>query len=167
MLKSKFPLKILAIVPGSRYLGIAIFYGADLRDWRIKDIREKKMASRIKKTQEILSRFISQYHPQILAIKKLNPVRSSANLKNLAKRIIGFARRKKLDVYQCTLDEVKSSLAPGEHINKKCLFKKATSLYPVLSSDFEKEQKNKNAYYLRELEAVTFGSNCFYKLDKH
>jgi len=165
MLKTKPILKILSIIPRSRYLAIAIFYDADLRDWRIKDIREKGIKNRIKKAKKILSYFIERYEPHVLAIKKLDPIRSSPNLNNLARQIKEFARRKGLRVCQLSLPEIKASIAPGERINKKDLAELVVSQYPELLPDLEKEQRNRNAYYLREFEAVALGLACFYKLD--
>ena len=37
------PLKILAINPGTRYLGIAVFVGTDLREWAVKVIKGKSI----------------------------------------------------------------------------------------------------------------------------
>lgn len=165
MLKTKPILKSLSIIPGSRYLAIAVFYDTDLRDWRIKDIREKGIKKRIEKAKGVLADFINRYNPHVLAVKKLDPIRSSRNLDNLTRQIRDFAKRRGLKVYQYTLAEIKASIAPGQRINKRDLAELMVSQYPELLSDFEKEQRNRNAYYLREFEAVALSLACFYKLD--
>jgi len=165
MLKIKEPVKILSIVPGTKYLGTALFYGAELRDWRIKCLNVKGTENKIKKAKEIILDFIYRYNPQVLAIKRLNPKRSSKNLNNLARKIKEFVRRKSLAVRQLKLSEIKKPIAYGERINKKKLAEIMVSRYPELLFDFKKEEKNENIYYERMFEAVALGLSCFYKVD--
>jgi len=166
MLKVREPIKILSIVPGTKYLGVALFYGAELRDWRIKCLNTKGTENKIKKAKEIILDFLQRYNPQVLTIKKLNPKRSSKNLNNLARKIREFARRKGLTVYQLKLSEIKKPIAHGERINKKKLAEIMVSRYPELLFDFKKEEKNENIYYERMFEAVALGLACFYKVDR-
>lgn len=165
MLKVNPPIKILSIVPGTKYLGVGLFCGAELRDWRIKCLDAKGIENKIKKAKEIISDYVQQYTPQVLAIKRLNLKRSSKNLNSLARKIKEFAKRKGLAVYQLKLSQIKESITPGKRINKKTLSKMVVSQYPELLFDFKKEKKNKNAYYQRMFEAVALGLACFYKFD--
>ncbi len=57
----KKPLTVLGINPGSRYLGIAVFQGPELREWRVKVIKGKGLKERIEKVKEIVSSFIELY----------------------------------------------------------------------------------------------------------
>ena len=165
MLKVNPPIKILSIVPGTKYLGVALIYGAELRDWRVKCLNTKGNEDKTRKAKEIILDFIEKYNPQVLAIKKLDPKRSSKNLNSLARKIREFAKRKGLTTCQLKLSEVKESIAPGKRINKKNLSKMVVSQYPELLFDFDKEKKNKNTYYQRRFEAVALGLACFYKID--
>ena len=165
MLKVRPPVKILSIVPGTKYLGVAQFYGTSLRDWRIKILNTKGNENRIKKAKEIISDYMEKYSPQVLAIKRLDLKRSSKNLNSLARKVKEFAKRKGLTLCQLKLSEIKKPIAPGKRINKKDLSKIVVSQYPELLFDFEKEKKNKNTYYQRMFEAVALGLACFYKID--
>jgi len=165
MLKVKTPIKILSVIPGTKYLGVAQFYGASLRDWRIKCLNAEGNENKIKKGKEIILDYIEKYSPQVLAIKKLDRKRSSKNLNSLARRIKEFAKRKGLTLYQLKLSEIKKPFALGQRINKKNLAELVTSQYPELLFDFEKEKRNKNVYYERMFEAVALGLACFYKID--
>jgi Holliday junction resolvasome RuvABC endonuclease subunit len=162
----KEPLKILAIIPGTRYLGLAIFYGPQLRDWRIKDIREKRLKGRVEKAKKILSYFIARYEPQVLALKKLNPSRSSANLNQLIAKIKELAKKENLKLYQYSIEEIKAFFSEGKRLNKKGLAEKVAQWSPVLLSALEREKENKNSYHIRVFEAAALGLICFYKLDK-
>jgi len=165
MLKVREPTKILSIIPGTKYLGVALFYGAELRDWRIKCLNIKGTENKVRKAKEIILDFIYRYNPQVLAIKKLNPKRSSKNLNNFARKIREFARRKGLTSYQLKLSQIKKSIAPGRRINKKELAEIMVSRYPELLFDFKKEEKNENIYYERMFEAVALGFATLYKVD--
>jgi len=53
-MKIKKPAKILSLVPGTKYLGVALFYGIELWDWRIKVLNIKKDGNRLKKAKKII-----------------------------------------------------------------------------------------------------------------
>jgi len=165
MLKIKEPVKILSIVPGTKYLGTALFYGSELRDWGIKVLNEKGIDGKVKKAKGIISDFIEKYEPQVLALKKLDLKKSSKNLNSLVRKIKEFARRKSLFICQMKLSEIKESILPQRRINKKELAQIMVSRFPELLFDFKKEEKNRNGYYERMFEAVALGISCFHKVD--
>ena len=86
MLKIREPVKILSIVPGTKYLGTSLFYGSELRDWGIKVLNEKGTDGKVKKVKDIISDFIERYEPQVLAVKKLDLKKSSKNLNSLVRK---------------------------------------------------------------------------------
>jgi len=159
------PVKILSLVPGTKYLGTALFYGSELRDWGIKVLNEKGTDGKVKKAKDIISDFIERYEPQVLAVKKLDLKKSSKNLNKLVRKIKEFIRRKGLFICQMKLSEIKESILPGRRINKKELAQIMVSRFPELLFDFKKEGKNKNSYYERMFEAVALGIATFYKVD--
>lgn len=161
------PIKILGVNPGTRYLGIAIFRGAELRDWRVKVAGGRWSKEKTKKINRIVLNLIDKYEPDVLAIKKLNPSRSSSNLTRLSTKIKNLARRKSLMVYQYTLDDLKAFFSPKDKISKKKMAAMVTKAYPALCHELGKENSNKNSYYIRMFEAVALGLVCFRKLDRH
>jgi Holliday junction resolvasome RuvABC endonuclease subunit len=163
----KKPITILGINPGSRYLGIAVFHGPELLDWRVKVFKGKWCKEKMKRIAKIVSQFIEQYQDNALAIKKLNPSRSSGNLNRLVSQIKGIARRKKLKVYQYSIKDLEAFFSDGERMNKKKLAEIIASEYPVLLHELGKEKSHKNPYHIRMFEAVALGSVCFHHLDKN
>lgn len=163
----KKPITILGINPGARYIGIAVFQGAELRDWGIKVIKGKWSKEKLKKIIEIISGFIEQYEPDALAIKSLHPSRSSPNLNRLVAKIKELSEKKGVKVYQYSIAELKTFFSPEEKINKKKLAERIASKYPDLFHELNREKNHKNPYHIRMLEAVVLGSICFYQLDKH
>lgn len=159
------PLTILAINPGSKYLGLAIFQESDLRYWGIKVLKGRWSKNKILKVKIILSDLIGQYEPNVLAIKKLNPSRSSKNLNHLVANIREFLRRKILKVYQYTLKDLEKFFSPEGRINKKKMAELVVSHYPFLIHSFDKERKNKNPYFIRMFEAIALGVVCSRRLE--
>lgn len=162
----KKPITILAINPGTRYLGIAIFQGSELRDWRIKVFKGKWSKEKMDKIKSILLELIEQYDTKCLAIKRLHPSRSSLNLKMLVTQIKRLCQRKGLKSYQYSIKDLENFFAPEEKINKKNMSEMVAFHYPVLFNEFNREKINKNPHYLRMFEAVALGSACFHQLDK-
>lgn len=162
----KKPLKILAINPGSRYMGIAFFQGPELRDWGIRVVKGKWSREKMKKLRLIVSELIERYGPNALAIKKLHPSRRSVDLKRLVSRIKGLAKRRGLRVYQYSIGDLEAFLSPESRINKREMAEILASEYPVLFHELEREKDNRNPYHIRMFEAVALGSICFHHLDR-
>lgn len=165
MRKNQRPLRIIGLNPGSKYLGIAVFQGSDLRDWGIKVIKGKWSKAKVDKIRKILSIFIEQYELTALAIKQLHPSRGSPELRRLVTGIRKLFRRKGLKVYQYSLKELENWFSPEEKINKKEMAEMVALDYPFLFKELEKEKRNKNPYFIRMFEAVALGIRCFAELD--
>ena len=160
-------LKIIGINPGTRYLGIAVFQGPELLDWRIKVLKGKWSKEKMKRAIEIISEFIDRYEPNVLAIKKLHPSRRSQNLSRLAYKIKEYSKRKRLKVYQYSIKDLESFFIREDKLNKKNLTRIIVSEYPFLFHEFQKEKIHRNPYYARMFEAVALASICFHQLDNH
>jgi Holliday junction resolvasome RuvABC endonuclease subunit len=160
------PLKILAINPGTRYLGIAIFSGAELSNWEVKVLKSRWSKKKLERVKEILTEICDTYQPNVLAIKRLHPMRSSLNLQLLALKVRDFARKKGMKVCQYSIEEVENFFSPEDRKNKKGLAEIVASKYPELSHELEKEKRSKNPYHIRVFEAVALGAMCFSQLDK-
>ena len=161
-------MKILAINPGTKYLGIAIFQDNDLRDWAIKVITGKWSESKFLKIQEIITDLIAQHHPDTIALKSLDPSRRSGNLETLVAEIRNIARKKGIEVQEYSIEDLKRFYSPEERINKRMLAELVAAEYPALFYELDKEWERKRTrnYYRRMFEAVALGTLCFYSLDK-
>ena len=87
--------KIIGISPGTRYVGFAIFYGSELRDWGIKNIEGRWSKEKQRRIMAFISDLIGQHKPNVLAVKSLHPSRSSPNLNKLVSRIKESSKRKR------------------------------------------------------------------------
>ena len=159
--------RILAINPGSRYLGMAAFHGPELLDWRVKETGGKGPRPKLETARIIVRRLIQRYDPDVLAIKRLHPSRSSQGLNRLAAEIRAVCRSKGLKVCQYSIQDLEVALSSDEKINKPKMAEIVASVYPVLFHELHKEQRNRNPYHLRMFEAVALGIVCHQQLEKH
>jgi Holliday junction resolvasome RuvABC endonuclease subunit len=149
--------KILAINPGSRYVGWAVMHGPDLIDWGVKVIRAKTPRRRLTIFTAILVQTLERFHPDVLAIKQIHPSRSSPCLDNVTKAVTTLARRQKLKVYEYSIGQLKRALCSEGKANKRQLAEHMATMYPALAHDLRSEKANKNPYYIKAFEAVALG----------
>jgi hypothetical protein len=158
-------LNILSIIPGTKYLGVAIFVDSDLRDWLIKSIPEISMEGKADYIRSCIADIIERFNINVLAIKKLHPARQSKNLVDLVTVIQETGKRANASVIEFPIHVIEQFFIKGK-LNKKRLVEEVAAMYPVVFHEYEREQKNKNKYLTRMFEAIAMGIVCFNRLDK-
>jgi Holliday junction resolvasome RuvABC endonuclease subunit len=158
------PPTVLAVNPGSRYLGLAVFCGQELIDWGIRVIKKRNPEEKLELAKGIVSRVISQHEVKIIAIKRLHPSRTSVNLERLAAALSALASSMGLRVYQYPLEQVEKVICGTEKISKKKLAKTICETYSFLERELEKEMSSRNPYHTRMFEAVALGLTCLREL---
>lgn len=148
---------ILAINPGSRYLGIAVFKGSDLIDWGIKVMEGKWSPEKFAKALRVTSELISDYRPNVIVMKRLHPSRTSIHLNKLCRRFELLAQEQHLKISQYSIEEIKAFHARGRDINKFGLAELVSLKYPVMARIFRRESRSSNPYHVRMFEAVALG----------
>lgn len=159
------PPSVLAVNPGSRYLGIAVMQGTLLRDWRVKVLKGKSTTQKRKKATRILMAHLLRYRPTALAIKSLNHARSSKRLNLLTDDLSSTAERHGLQVCRYSLIRMQFFFAPSRRINKAELAEIIAAQYPDLSYELLREKTAKNPYHIRLFEAVALAALCAHQLD--
>jgi hypothetical protein len=152
------PLKILAINPGTRYLGIAVFIGTELRDWAVRVIKGKSIA-------DCVTDYVNHYGIDVIAIKKFHVSRSSKALRRIVDEIENLAVNRKIVFYEYSIDDLKEKLLFEPRGNKHLLMEEISKRYPFLLSDLQRESDHKNHYLVRMFEAVALGTVCFNAID--
>lgn len=153
--------RILAINPGSRYIGFAAFRGPDLLDWGVRVNSANTPRGRVRIAGQFLNDAIERFQPDTLAVKRLHSSRTSTPLDRLTHSIRKVARRRRLKVHEYSITELKNALCSEAKGNKRQLAAEVAAVYPVLSRDFQKEMANRHPYYLRMFEAVALGIVCY------
>jgi Holliday junction resolvasome RuvABC endonuclease subunit len=158
------PPTVLAVNPGSRYLGLALFRGQELIDWGIRVIKKRNLEDKLELAKSVVSAMITQHEVKIMAIKQLHPCRTSVNLDRLAVAITALASSKGLRIYQYPLEQVETAICGSEKVSKGKLAKQICETYSFLAQDLEKEMASRNPYHTRMFEAVALGLTCLREL---
>lgn len=155
---------ILAVNPGTKYFGIAVFESEDLVYWGIKVLKGKWCPGKMRSIETALEKLIAQYGVGMLALKKLHPSRSSRHLNCLVKCIERLAKKKRIRIWHYSLSDVKASLGVGV-ANKMALAECVVARYKFLANDLQKERKHKHPYFVRMFEAIAAGILVFNRSD--
>lgn len=161
----KEPPRILAVNPGSRYIGIAVFRGADLLDWDVKVTGGATAVQRRMACHRIMADYFEMYRPNILAIKQLHPSRSSLSLDQLVKHIESFCRRRRVTIRRYSIKELEALLCPRLKITKYTLASIVANKHPALLYDLQRESQYRNPYRIRMFEAVALASACWHEIE--
>jgi Holliday junction resolvasome RuvABC endonuclease subunit len=145
---------------GTRYAGIAVIIGTELRDWRIRVIKGKTLIEKFQGLTPILSRLVDTYMPSTVVLKKSHPSRTSATLHRLQLETKAFLNQRGIKVQEYTLNQLKMRLLPAEKVNKIKLSEFIVSQYPILFVQWQREISFKRPYHTAMFEAVALASAC-------
>ena len=148
---------ILAVNPGTKYLGLAVFQGTDLVYWAVKVLKGKWSREKIRRAEKILSDLIDQHNVTVMTLKRLHSSRSSRNLNCLVASIERLAKKKGLRLRHYTLSDLKNFLAPDLRVTKLDLAGLVAARYRFLLPHLEGERKHRHLYFLQMFEAIAAG----------
>lgn len=151
-------INILAINPGNRYVGIAVFLGTELYDCAVRLMKGKTV-------QTIITEYIDRYDLHCIALKKLHLSRTSQQLQMQVSEIKRYAAHRELIINELSIDEVEKTLLAGKRKNKLLLIEEVVARYPFLMHELHHEKENKNPYLIRMFEAVGIGTVCVSQFD--
>jgi RNase H-fold protein (predicted Holliday junction resolvase) len=157
---------ILAVNPGTKYLGLAVFQSTDLVYWGTRVLKGKWSQKKMGDAETTLRNLIDQYHVDILVLKKLHSSRSSRNLNCLVRSIEKLTKKKRVRLYLYSLSDLKEFLAEGMKANKMAIAGIVTARYPFLIHELEREKKHKHPYFVRMFEAIAAGIVAFNRMDR-
>jgi len=144
---------------------MALFQGNQLKDWRVKILKGRWSKEKLKKALAIISTWIERYRPDLLAIKRLHPSRSSRGLTSLQSQIQRICLRKRLNLTQYTIKQLETLFCPEKRKNKRSLAEAVAADYPELYFELNIEKLRKNSYHIRMFEAVALGAAGVNEID--
>lgn len=145
---------ILGISPGTRSIGIAIIKDKKLIDCRIKTFKGKWSEGKLSDIVVFIESLVKDYAISHIALKTINISRTSNGLVSAIFKIKALAVRAKIVIGIFTIHDLKRHLLRGQNRNKWSLMEHISNVYPELRFECQKEQHNKNAYYLKMFESV-------------
>jgi len=158
--------RILAINPGTRYIGMAVLQGSELLDWGVKTTAGRWSERKMERIKSMVSRLIDHFHPDLLSIKQLHASRSSPNLGELRKELLELARQRGLHICGHSIQEIEAFYGSGERMNKRKLAELICSPHPALLRLLRREKKSNGSYHMRMFEAVALALFCLRHLTR-
>ncbi len=138
----------LAIAPGKRELGIAVFAGVDLVYVSVKTIRHRKSNnSLMKEVTGILQILFKGFSVKIVVCKAISPYQKlSPDIERIVERIEFESREKGLQIIEITIEQIKSELCKSEKPTEKKAFETLLVSYPELRRYWNRPNKWQNDY---------------------
>jgi hypothetical protein len=158
-------LRLLAIDPGTRYLGVAVFEGARLLDWRVRVMAAncRHAPDLVQQVEASIRPLIQRYQPRVLVLKTCSASqrRQSRMVPVVAASLHRLGTQQGLLVSTYTPEQVSRSFSPDRRVTRLELARIiATEHYPFLARFYEHERKKawyRERYYLRMFAAVALG----------
>lgn len=151
------PQIILAIAPGNREFGVAVFIGAELLYYSVKTLNPKKHLP--PQVSGLLRKFFRWFSPQVVVLKSINQYQKlSDNLELIVGQIRVEAEQNNLQVIEISFEQIKRELYPKRKSTQKKAFKSLVNDYPELKRFWNRPNKWQNDYYAFLFSAVAVGA---------
>ena len=159
------PIRLLAIDPGSRYLGVAVFEDLHLLAWRTKIIEAKgrNAQAAVSRVRQIVRQSITHYHITMVVVRPycLCPRHTSKVMAVMVKELQKFGKQQGLRVFLCDPQRVRKFLCQGGRATKMEVARIiATDRYPFLSPIYEETRAKpwyREKYHLQMFSAIALG----------
>lgn len=147
------PQNMLGISIGTRSVGIAIFRKKQLVDWQVKSFKGKMNEQKPYMISGAILKLLREYECNEVVLRVPNKAHCYKNIILLKKHLSKSIANRKIPIHCYSLVDIKKGLDVSIR-NKKELLDWAVNRYIQLRFVYEKEQKNKNSYYIKLFEAV-------------
>jgi Holliday junction resolvasome RuvABC endonuclease subunit len=152
--------KILAIDPGTKYMGVALLDNGALIDCGVKVIKNRRSPHEILwACRRIILRIIRDFQPDVLVFEKtfFAQNRNSALLNVLGDEIKNIGRRKGLQVLSFAPSTMKKMICENGRASKEEVARVVVSKYPELKVFLTQDRKWKERYHQNMFDAVALG----------
>lgn len=159
------PIRLLAIDPGTRYLGVAVFEDLRLLDWRTKIIEAKgrNAQAAVSRVRQVIRQSLKRYHVTMVVVRPYCPCprHTSKVVAATVKEIQRFGKQQGVRVSLCDPQRVRQFFCPGMRATKMAVAKIiATDRYPFLARIYEDTRATpwfREKYHLQMFSAIALG----------
>ncbi len=152
--------KILAIDPGTKHLGFALFEGGALIHYGVKTIPEGKPSQNcLIQGKGIVSRLIEDFNPHVLIVEKtfFGNNKDSKTLNSLTEQIRRIGAKHRLEVHSIATNSVRKIVCGNGEASKDDVARVMVSKYPELRPYLTSDRRWKEEYYRNMFDAVALG----------
>ncbi len=152
--------RVLAIDPGTRNIGVAFFYGHELRYYSVKTISKNKLAQeKLKDGKKIILELIRDFKPNILIVEKtfFPHNKNSTLLNTLTREIRVVGKKQGLQVTTIATNTVRKYICKNGFASKDEVAKVLVTKYPELKPYLTSDRRWKEKFYRNMFDAVALG----------
>jgi hypothetical protein len=151
--------KTLAIAPGKRELGVAVFSGVDLLYSSVKTIKYQKSKKKLlEEVTGILKKLFLEFSIDVIVIKAISQYQKlSTDLDAIVECIKSESVQNGIQVADVTIEQIKSGLCKDGKPTQKKAFETLLISYPELKQYWSRPNKWQNDYYSFLFSAVAVG----------
>lgn len=162
------PNRLLALKPGTRELGIALFQDEELFYYGIKTIAPRETPQEILTSAvHLLKKLVLAYRPSALVIEQTIVLQASASfLLVVAKKLKAAARRSGLTVYEYPPAQVRKFFCQPERATKLLTAQRIAERYPHLARHLSTNVEWEWLYYAHLFDAIALGLYGLHQLPK-
>jgi len=167
MSKHTSPIHLLAIDPGSRYLGVAVFEDLFLLNWRTQIIEDKGRSAQaaVSRVRQIVRQSIKEHHVTMVVVRPYCPCprHTSKVVAAMVKEIQRFGKQQGLRVSLCDPQRARKFLCQGTRATKMEVARIiSTDRYPhpLLRHIYEETRAKpwfREKYHLQMFSAIALG----------
>ncbi|MEW6060795.1 MAG: crossover junction endodeoxyribonuclease RuvC [Bacteroidota bacterium] len=149
--------KVLAIDPGTKYIGFALLEDFKLVHYGVKTILSTRHALHLGK--EAVSRLLADYRPDTLVVEKtfFGNNRDSILLNTLAKQIQILGKKRGLKVMSIAANSVRKVVCGNGSASKDEVARAMVMKFPELKPYLTSNKRWKERYYRNMFDAVALG----------
>lgn len=153
---------LVAIDPGSRELGVAVFRATELCFYAVKGIPQTTTPQATRaEVARITKALLTEYQPFILALARRIPIHSGTQrLVHVTRTIRQIALNNGLALYEHAPKVARQFICGSEHATKRETAQKLAARYPELWQYIENRSHSEQLYYERMFGAVALGLTC-------
>ncbi len=152
--------RVLAIDPGTHYIGVAVLDGAKLAYYGVKTLSHRKSPHDIlMEGRKLIRELIDDFKPKTLAVEKtfFANNRNSALLNVFANEIVAIGKRKGLRVKLLAANVVRKELCRNGWATKREVAQEICHRFPELMPFLSSDRRWKEDFYLNMFDAVALG----------
>ncbi len=152
--------RILAIDPGTHYIGVAVLDGTKLAYYGVKTLsRQKSPHVILTEGRRVIRNLIDDFKPDILAVEKtfFANNRNSDLLNIFANEIGVIGRRKTLHVRVIAANTVRKTICGNGKATKRQVAEEVARRYPELSPYLSSDRRWKEKFNYNMFDAVALG----------
>lgn len=157
---------ILAIDPGTRYIGFALLDKGELVHYGVKTISKMKSSNEtLMRGRKIILRLINDFQPQVLVVEKtfFGNNKDSILLNTFVKQIQTIGKKKRLEVVSIATNTVRKAICGNGTASKEDVARAIVSRFPELQPYLTSDRKWKERFQQNMFDAVALGLACFDK----